>query len=154
MLVCNRYHQYKFIVDGVWRHDEKSPAVPDPMGNVNNWVFVRKPVSQLTKYLFYFLHCDINFKLIFSLETDFSLQQHQLLNTQHNSNFSNHQIDLHTEIAKRLNIKPEITWAASSSDIQIQEKLNDEKHTHSHSFLRDRKEPVLLYFKCVFFKII
>eukprot|EP00210_Caulerpa_lentillifera_P000334 g327.t1 len=44
------YHQYKFIVDGVWRHDENVPFMPDPLGNVNNWVFVRKPeptVSEL-----------------------------------------------------------------------------------------------------------
>lgn len=38
-----RYHQYKFIVDGEWRHDETQPFMPDPLGNVNNWLFVRKP---------------------------------------------------------------------------------------------------------------
>lgn len=38
-----RYHQYKFIVDGEWRHDEAQPFMPDPLGNVNNWLFVRKP---------------------------------------------------------------------------------------------------------------
>ena len=38
-----RYHQYKFIVDGEWRHDESQPFMPDPLGNVNNWLFVRKP---------------------------------------------------------------------------------------------------------------
>lgn len=32
-----RYHQYKFIVDGEWRHDESQPFMPDPLGNVNNW---------------------------------------------------------------------------------------------------------------------
>ncbi|KDD72481.1 hypothetical protein H632_c3290p0, partial [Helicosporidium sp. ATCC 50920] len=37
------YHQYKFIVDGEWRHDEAQPFMPDPLGNVNNWLFVRKP---------------------------------------------------------------------------------------------------------------
>ncbi|KAG7668620.1 hypothetical protein Ndes2526B_g03759 [Nannochloris sp. 'desiccata'] len=37
------YHQYKFIVDGEWRHDETQPFMPDPLGNVNNWLFVRKP---------------------------------------------------------------------------------------------------------------
>lgn len=42
-ILCLRYHQYKFIVDGVWRHDERAPSVLDPNGNVNNWVFVRKP---------------------------------------------------------------------------------------------------------------
>ena len=40
------YHQYKFIVDGEWRHDEAQPFMPDPIGNVNNWLFVRKPESQ------------------------------------------------------------------------------------------------------------
>ncbi|CAL5223035.1 g5490 [Coccomyxa viridis] len=40
------YHQYKFIVDGEWRHDEMQPFMPDPLGNVNNWLFVRKPESQ------------------------------------------------------------------------------------------------------------
>jgi hypothetical protein len=37
-----RYHQYKFIVDGKWMHDETAPYMPDPLGNVNNWLFVRK----------------------------------------------------------------------------------------------------------------
>ncbi|KAK9867655.1 hypothetical protein WJX84_008764 [Apatococcus fuscideae] len=37
------YHQYKFIVDGDWRHDEAQPFMPDPLGNVNNWLFVRRP---------------------------------------------------------------------------------------------------------------
>ena len=41
-----RYHQYKFIVDGEWRHDESQPFMPDPLGNVNNWLFVRKPEGQ------------------------------------------------------------------------------------------------------------
>jgi hypothetical protein len=41
-----RYHQYKFIVDGEWRHDETQPFMPDPLGNVNNWLFVRKPESK------------------------------------------------------------------------------------------------------------
>lgn len=40
---CYRYHQYKFIVDGSWRHDESQPYMPDPLGNVNNWLFVRRP---------------------------------------------------------------------------------------------------------------
>ncbi|EFN50752.1 hypothetical protein CHLNCDRAFT_142561 [Chlorella variabilis] len=40
------YHQYKFIVDGEWRHDESQPFMPDPLGNVNNWLFVRKPEGQ------------------------------------------------------------------------------------------------------------
>ncbi|KAK9791564.1 hypothetical protein WJX73_004531 [Symbiochloris irregularis] len=36
------YHQYKFVVDGQWRHDEGQPFMPDPLGNVNNWLFVRR----------------------------------------------------------------------------------------------------------------
>lgn len=40
------YHQYKFIVDGEWRHDEAQPFMPDPLGNVNNWLFVRKPENR------------------------------------------------------------------------------------------------------------
>lgn len=42
-LALCRYHQYKFIVDGEWRHDETQPFMPDPLGNVNNWLFVRRP---------------------------------------------------------------------------------------------------------------
>lgn len=45
-LLCRSYHQYKFIVDGEWRHDESQPFMPDPLGNVNNWLFVRKPEGQ------------------------------------------------------------------------------------------------------------
>jgi len=42
------YHQYKFIVDGAWRHDDSAPFMPDPLGNVNNWLFVRRaePIQQ------------------------------------------------------------------------------------------------------------
>mmetsp|Transcript_10910 Transcript_10910/g.30679 ORF Transcript_10910/g.30679 Transcript_10910/m.30679 type:complete len:452 (+) Transcript_10910:513-1868(+) len=40
------YHQYKFIVDGEWRHDEAQACLPDPMGNVNNWIFVKSVESQ------------------------------------------------------------------------------------------------------------
>ena len=43
---ARRYHQYKFIVDGEWRHDETQPFMPDPLGNVNNWLFVRRPETQ------------------------------------------------------------------------------------------------------------
>jgi hypothetical protein len=42
LLFACRYHQYKFIVDGKWRHDETAPFMPDPLGNVNNWLFVRR----------------------------------------------------------------------------------------------------------------
>eukprot|EP00899_Mesostigma_viride_P006563 jgi/Mesvir1/15908/Mv08236-RA.1 len=37
------YHQYKFIVDGEWRHDKDKPYMPDPAGNLNNWVLIRRP---------------------------------------------------------------------------------------------------------------
>lgn len=40
------YHQYKFIVDGEWRHDEAQACLPDPMGNVNNWIFVKSVDAQ------------------------------------------------------------------------------------------------------------
>jgi len=40
------YHQYKFIVDGEWRHDEAQACLPDPMGNVNNWIFVKAVDAQ------------------------------------------------------------------------------------------------------------
>lgn len=43
---AHRYHQYKFIVDGEWRHDESQPYMPDPLGNVNNWLFVRRLEQQ------------------------------------------------------------------------------------------------------------
>ena len=45
-VVCNLppgYHQYKFIVDGEWRHDYNQAFIQDPLGNVNNWLFVKKP---------------------------------------------------------------------------------------------------------------
>ena len=44
-VVCNLqsgYHQYKFIVDE-WRHDENQAFIQDPLGNVNNWLFMKKP---------------------------------------------------------------------------------------------------------------
>ena len=47
-VVCNLppgYHQYKFIVDGEWRHDENQAFIQDPLGNVNNWLFVKKPAG-------------------------------------------------------------------------------------------------------------
>jgi hypothetical protein len=31
------YHQYKFIVDGKWQHEEGQAFVTDPLGNTNNW---------------------------------------------------------------------------------------------------------------------
>ncbi len=43
------YHQFKFIVDQEWRHDPGMPAMPDPIGNVNNWLFVRKPEDDLAQ---------------------------------------------------------------------------------------------------------
>jgi hypothetical protein len=36
------YHQYKFIVDGEWRHDEQQAHMVDTNGNVNNWLLVTK----------------------------------------------------------------------------------------------------------------
>ena len=41
------YHQYKFIVDGQWRHDENQAFIQDPLGNVNNWLYV-KPAGGAT----------------------------------------------------------------------------------------------------------
>lgn len=32
------YHQYKFIVDGEWRHDEQQAHMADSHGHVNNWI--------------------------------------------------------------------------------------------------------------------
>lgn len=56
------YHQYKFIVDGEWRHDETQPFMPDPLGNVNNWLFVRRPeqASQNQGYVLLASHCHVN----------------------------------------------------------------------------------------------
>ncbi|KAL6003531.1 hypothetical protein ACLOJK_023763 [Asimina triloba] len=41
--------QYKYLVDGVWRHDEQKPCVTDEFGIVNNIVLVREvqPVISL-----------------------------------------------------------------------------------------------------------
>jgi len=50
-VVCNLppgVHQYKFIVDGEWCHDESQPYMPDPLGNVNNWIFVAAPGTTTT----------------------------------------------------------------------------------------------------------
>ena len=35
------YHQYKFIVDGQWRHDENQAFIQDRLGNANNWLHVK-----------------------------------------------------------------------------------------------------------------
>ena len=43
------YHQFKFIVDGKWRHDDALPVVQDPLGNLNNWVHV--PTQQQQQHL-------------------------------------------------------------------------------------------------------
>eukprot|EP00850_Spirogloea_muscicola_P004845 SM000021S06478 [mRNA] locus=s21:576738:580034:- [translate_table: standard] len=46
-VVCNLapgYHQFKFIVDQEWRHDESQSFMPDPLSNVNNWLLVKEPV--------------------------------------------------------------------------------------------------------------
>lgn len=34
--------QYKFIVDGEWRHDEQQAHMADSHGHVNNWLLVTK----------------------------------------------------------------------------------------------------------------
>jgi len=39
-------HQYKFIVDGKWRHAEDQPLTTDAQGNLNNFIEV-KPFEQL-----------------------------------------------------------------------------------------------------------
>ena len=38
-------HQYKFIIDGQWRHDHTAPTVLDNLGNVNNCTHVQLPVG-------------------------------------------------------------------------------------------------------------
>ncbi|KAH7276643.1 hypothetical protein KP509_39G016000 [Ceratopteris richardii] len=35
------YHQFKFVVDGEWRHDDKQPYVTDSGGNSTNCILVR-----------------------------------------------------------------------------------------------------------------
>ncbi|XP_043706337.1 sucrose nonfermenting 4-like protein [Telopea speciosissima] len=43
--ICNLapgYHQYKFLVDGVWRLDENQPYVTDEYGMVNNIILVKE----------------------------------------------------------------------------------------------------------------
>lgn len=49
-MAADEYHilvswlmQYKFIVDGEWRHDDQQSVMSDPLGNVNNWVLVKEP---------------------------------------------------------------------------------------------------------------
>lgn len=36
-------HQYKFIVDGVWRHDPAAPTVRNEFGELNNIIEVALP---------------------------------------------------------------------------------------------------------------
>ena len=38
-------HQYKFIIDGQWRHDHTAPTVLDNLGNVNNCTNVQLPAA-------------------------------------------------------------------------------------------------------------
>jgi hypothetical protein len=38
-------HQYKFIIDGQWRHDHTAPTVLDNLGNVNNCTHVQPAAS-------------------------------------------------------------------------------------------------------------
>lgn len=35
--------QYKFIVDGEWRHDEQQAHMAESNGQVNNWLLITKP---------------------------------------------------------------------------------------------------------------
>lgn len=35
---CWSWLQYKFIVDGEWRHDEQQAHMADSHGHVNNWI--------------------------------------------------------------------------------------------------------------------
>ena len=37
------YHQYKFMVDNEWCHDESQPYMPSPLGPPNNWLHVNPP---------------------------------------------------------------------------------------------------------------
>ena len=39
--------EYKFIVDGEWRHSEHHPTVYNPFGTLNNVLFVPRDVAQL-----------------------------------------------------------------------------------------------------------
>ncbi|KAL4424148.1 hypothetical protein ABPG75_001449 [Micractinium tetrahymenae] len=73
------YHQYKFIVDGEWRHDDTQPFMPDPLGNVNNWLFVRKPDGQQAQ----------GHAVAGGLHQ--SLQQHQQQHQQHHAAAQHHQ---------------------------------------------------------------
>ncbi|MCO5563207.1 hypothetical protein L7F22_016844 [Adiantum nelumboides] len=36
------YHQFKFMVDGEWRHDDQQPSVTDSAGNCSNCILVRE----------------------------------------------------------------------------------------------------------------
>ncbi|GBG76312.1 hypothetical protein CBR_g22060 [Chara braunii] len=40
------YVQYKFIVDDEWRHDDDQQLMPDPLGHLNNWKFVKEDLSE------------------------------------------------------------------------------------------------------------
>lgn len=40
-------HQYKFIVDGKWRHATDQPIATDVLGNINNCIEVRKETDEL-----------------------------------------------------------------------------------------------------------
>lgn len=35
--------QYRFLVDGIWRFDERKPCLTDEYGTVNNVIFVEEP---------------------------------------------------------------------------------------------------------------
>ncbi|PIA41326.1 hypothetical protein AQUCO_02200021v1 [Aquilegia coerulea] len=44
--ICNLTpgdHQYKFLVDGIWRIDEQQLSVINEQGTINNVIFVQEP---------------------------------------------------------------------------------------------------------------
>ena len=60
-------HQYKFIVDGVWRHHPDQPTVHDEVGNINNFVeVVEASTSFLSLFFTYILNIHRSIKRIIS----------------------------------------------------------------------------------------
>lgn len=67
-------YYYKYIVDGVWRYDEKSPNERDKEGNTNNILdlseFLGKPILEINENKDYYIgkppadHFDINAQLV------------------------------------------------------------------------------------------
>lgn len=51
MVCCSLYVQYKFYVDGEWRHDEHQPFVSGNLGSAVNTIFLpREPDVIPTTY--------------------------------------------------------------------------------------------------------